>query len=58
MNSILQYIQHHSQETQRLLGLRYNQLSQLLQKAVELHHQKQALAESEKLEEEENQNYL
>jgi len=49
MNSILEYIQNHPQETQRLLGLRYDQLKQLLQKAIELHNQKQALAESEKV---------
>ncbi len=49
MNSILEYIQNHPQEAQRLLGFRYDQLKQLLQKAIELHHQKRALAESEKV---------
>ena len=49
MNSILEYIQNHPQEAQRLLGLRYDQLKQLLQKAIELHNQKQAMAQSEKV---------
>jgi len=48
MNSILQYIENNPQETQRLIGLKYEQLGQLLNKAIELHHHKQAIAESKK----------
>jgi len=49
MNSTLEHIQNHPQETQSLLGLRYDQLSQLSQKAIELHNQKQTMAELEKV---------
>ena len=49
MSSILGYIENHPQETQRVIGLKYEQLKQLLEKAIELHHQKQEMAESKKV---------
>ncbi|WP_206757750.1 MULTISPECIES: hypothetical protein [Nostocales] len=49
MNSLLEYIENKPQEAQRLLGLRYEQLKQLLEKAIELHNQKLELAESKKV---------
>ena len=49
MNSLLEYIENYPQESQRLLGLRYEQLKQLLEKAIKLHNQKLELAESKKV---------
>ena len=49
MSGILKYIENNPQETQRLIGLKYEQLRQLLNKAIELHHHKQAIAESKKV---------
>ncbi|MGB3510203.1 MAG: hypothetical protein WBA93_13390 [Microcoleaceae cyanobacterium] len=42
MSSIFEHIQHHPQDAQRLLGLKYEQLEKLLLTARELHHQKLA----------------
>jgi hypothetical protein len=49
MSSVLEYIENSPQEAQRLLGLKYEQLKQLLEKAIELHKQKLELAESKKV---------
>ena len=49
MSDILNHIEEHPQETQRLIGLDYEQLQQLIQNAERLHHEKQALLESKKV---------
>lgn len=49
MSNILEYIENNPQEAQRLIGLKYEQIKQLLEKAIELHHQKQELVESKKV---------
>ncbi|APB34154.1 Transposase IS5 family [Gloeomargarita lithophora Alchichica-D10] len=49
MSSISEYIENNPQETQRLIGLKYEQVKQLLQKAIELHHQQQEIAELKKV---------
>jgi hypothetical protein len=49
MNRILEHIENHPQETQRLVGLSFEQLQQLLSKAIELHNQKLELAEAKKV---------
>jgi hypothetical protein len=49
MSNISEYIQNNPHESQRLLGLKYEQLQQLLEKAIELHNQKQQLVESRKI---------
>ncbi len=49
MSSILEYIENNPQKTQRVIGLKYEQLKQLLEKAIELHHQNQEMAESKKV---------
>lgn len=49
MNSLLEHIQNKPQEAQRLVGLKYEQLEELLKKALELHNQKQELSESKKV---------
>lgn len=49
MSSILEYIENNPQESQRLIGLKYEQLKQLLDRAIELHHQKQEMVESKKV---------
>ena len=38
MSSILNYIEENPQETQRLIGLEYGQLQQLIQNAEKLHN--------------------
>ena len=48
MSSVLEYIENNPQETQRLLGLKY-ELLQLLEKAIKLQNQKLELAESKKV---------
>ncbi|MBA4455727.1 DDE transposase family protein, partial [Cylindrospermopsis raciborskii CS-506_B] len=48
MSNISEYIQNNPHESHRLLGLKYEQLQQLLEKAIKLHHQKQQLVESKK----------
>ena len=42
MSSIVNYIEENPKETQRLIGLEYVQLQQLIQNASRLHHEKQA----------------
>lgn len=49
MSSILNYIEENPKETQRLIGLEYEQLQQLIQNAERLHNEKQALLESNKV---------
>lgn len=49
MSSVFEYIENNPQKAQRLLGLKYEQLKQLLEKAIELHNQKLELAESKKV---------
>jgi Helix-turn-helix of DDE superfamily endonuclease len=49
MSSVLEYIENNPQEAQRLLGFKYEQLKQLLEKAIELYNQKLELAESKKV---------
>ncbi len=49
MSSILNYIEENPQETQRLIGLGYPELQQLIQNAERLHTEKQAALESKKV---------
>jgi len=49
MSDILNHIEEHPKQTQRLMGLDYEQLQQLIQNAERLHHEKQALLESKKV---------
>lgn len=49
MGTILEYIEMNPKEAQRLLGLKYEQLKQLLEKVIELHNCKVKLAESKKV---------
>lgn len=49
MSDILNHIEEHPKETQRLMGLDYEQLQQLIQNAERLHQEKQALLESKKV---------
>jgi hypothetical protein len=49
MSNILNYIEENPKETQRLIGLEYEQLQQLIQNAEKLHHEKQALLEVKKV---------
>ncbi len=48
MSSILSHIEENPQDTQRLIGLGYPELQQLIQNAEQLHNEKQALIESQK----------
>ncbi|MGJ5672440.1 MAG: transposase [Nostochopsis sp.] len=49
MSSILNHIEENPKETQRLIGLEYEHLQQLIQNAERLHHEKQATLESKKI---------
>ncbi|MEG4446841.1 transposase family protein [Microcoleus sp. AT9_B4] len=49
MSDILNHIEENHKETQRLIGLAYEELQQLLQNAERLHHEKQALLEAKKV---------
>lgn len=49
MSNIINHIEENPQETQRLLGLKYDQLQQLIQNAERLHQEKQALLEEKKI---------
>jgi hypothetical protein len=49
MSSILEHINKNPQETQRLIGLEYDELQLLIQNAEKLHQEKQALLESQKI---------
>ncbi len=49
MSDILSYIQNNPQETQRLVGVKYEQLEQIIKQAVALHTQKQQDIEAKKI---------
>lgn len=49
MSDILSYIQNNSQETQRLIGVKYEQLEQLMKQALALHTEKQQEREAKKI---------
>jgi hydroxymethylpyrimidine/phosphomethylpyrimidine kinase len=49
MSSILEYITNNPQETQRLVGLKLEQLQNLINQAKILHNRKQADIESNKV---------
>jgi hypothetical protein len=49
MSSILNHIEENPQETQRLIGLGYSELQQLIQNAERLHNEKRAVIESKKI---------
>ena len=48
MSTILEYIEKNPQETQRLIGVEYPELQQLIENLEQLHNEKQALIESNK----------
>ncbi len=48
MDSLSGYIEKHPQEAQRLIGLNYDQLKQLIKQAITLHMQGQSEAELRK----------
>ncbi len=49
MSSVLDHIEANPKETQRLIGLGYPELQILIQNAEQLHNEKQALLESQKI---------
>jgi hypothetical protein len=49
MSNILTYIENNPQETQRLLGVKYEQLEQLIKQAIALHSEKQQEIEAKKI---------
>lgn len=49
MSSVLDYLENNPQETQRLIGLKHEQLEQLTKQAEALHNQKQAEVELGKI---------
>ena len=49
MSDVLGYIKNNTQETQRLVGLKYEQLEQLIDLAIALHDQKQQDIEANKV---------
>jgi hypothetical protein len=49
MSDILNHIEDNPKQTQRLIGLEYEQLQQLIENAERLHHEKQATLESKKV---------
>lgn len=49
MTNILEHIQSHPQEAQRLLGIKYEQLEKFLKQAVKLHKNQQDLASKKKV---------
>jgi len=49
MSDILSYIQNNPQETQRLIGVKYKQLKQLMKQAITLHTEKQQEREAKKI---------
>ncbi len=48
MSLLLDYIEKHSKETKRLIGINYEQLQQLFTQSEALHEQKKALIEGNK----------
>jgi hypothetical protein len=49
MSNILSYIESNPQETQRLIGLKHEQLQVLIKNATRLHDEKQASIEAKKV---------
>ena len=49
MSSVIEYIANNPQETQRLVGLKLEQLQNLIKQAKTLHNRKQAESESNKV---------
>jgi hypothetical protein len=49
MSNVTEYIHNNLKECQRLLGLDYKQLKQLIEKAIELHNQKKELAKAKNI---------
>lgn len=49
MSDILTYIQNNPEETQRLIGVKYEQLEQLIKQAIALHSEKQQETEAKKI---------
>lgn len=49
MSSIFDYIKNNPQEAQRLVGLKYEQLQELLNEAIKLHNHKRELIENKKV---------
>ncbi|MGJ5633746.1 helix-turn-helix domain-containing protein [Nostoc sp. CALU 1950] len=49
MSDILNHIEENPKETKRLIGMEYEQLQQLIRNVEHLHHEKQALLESNKV---------
>lgn len=49
MSDVLDYIKNRPQETQRLVGLKHEQLEQLMNLASALHNKKQESAETQKV---------
>ncbi len=49
MSDILTYIQNNPEETQRLIGVKYEQLEQLIKQATALHIKKQQEIEANKI---------
>ena len=49
MSSVSGYIEKHPQEVQRLIGLKSEQLEQLIKQAIALHNQAQSEVESRKI---------
>ncbi len=49
MSTIIEHIENNHQETQRLVGLKYEQLQQLIQSAEKLHNDKQSSSELNKV---------
>jgi hypothetical protein len=43
---MLEYIENHPEETQRLVGIKYDQLKKLLKAGIKLHHEKEEKEES------------
>jgi hypothetical protein len=49
MSNILSYIKNNPQETQRLVGVKYEQLEQLIKQAIAAHTKKQQEIEAKKI---------
>lgn len=49
MSDILNYIKNNHQETQRLVGVKYEQLEQLIKQAIAAHSKKQQEIEAKKI---------
>jgi hypothetical protein len=49
MSNIIEDLNNNPEESQRLLGIEHQQLTQLIEKAINLHNHKKELAESKKV---------